>query len=290
MAVIKRVNRWQSPWYLGISTAFGYLLLIRLLRYRWRDGFTRRFKKKYGSTNRETLAKMTVEDAWPIVKGVLETEFPDTIATATFFALFKTYGIPTISSTLVHTGQLSSKATASKRATDTGALVAEFVVNHPHSERRLDSIARMNYLHQSYRKAGKIRDDDMLYTLSLFALEPARWVARQGWRDMTDLEHAALGTFWKDMGEMMHIPYDALLPFCDEGKDVDTGGGLAFYDAIDRWSRDYERRCMVEADSNEIMSRGTLDILTFNTPRFAKPFVLQLLFTLLEPRLRASMR
>ena len=85
--------------------------------------------------------------------------------------------MPSVSSLLVATGQLESMRTASKRIADTGVILLEFALNDPTSERTLRAIARMNYLHSPYIKSGKITNDDLLYTLSLFALGPARWVA-----------------------------------------------------------------------------------------------------------------
>jgi hypothetical protein len=38
----------------------------------------------------------------------------------------------------------------------------------PKSERAIKAIARMNYIHSTYQKAGKISNDDLLYTLSVF--------------------------------------------------------------------------------------------------------------------------
>lgn len=84
------------------------------------------------------------------------------------------------------------------------------MLNEPTSKRTIDGIAHMNYLHSGYRKAGKITDANMLYTLSLFALEPIRWTRRFEWRALTDMETCAIGTVWKDMGDAMEIPYTAL--------------------------------------------------------------------------------
>jgi hypothetical protein len=199
--------------------------------------------------------------------------------------LLKTYGIPTISHLLATTGQLASDATASKRATDTGVLVTEFVLNNPDSDRKLEGIARMNYLHDRYRKAGKISDPDMLYTLGLFALEPSRWASRYDWRAPTDLERCALGVFWRDMGESMGIPYDCLERYKGPHDD-----GLGWLEALDKWSVAYEEDFMVPADSNEKVAASTLNILTFNTPESWRPYVLSLISAVLEPRLLTAMR
>jgi hypothetical protein len=50
----------------------------------------------------------------------------------------------------------------------------------------------MNYLHGIYQKVDLISNDDLLYTLALFALEPGKWISRYEWRDLTDLELCAL--------------------------------------------------------------------------------------------------
>ena len=108
------------------------------------------------------------------------------------------------------TGQLVNDATASKRYADTGALLLEAVLNHPTSDRAIAAIARINYLHGRHRKHGKITEPDLPYTLSLFALEPARWVPSFEWRDLTDMELCTIGTLWKSLGEAFDIPNSAV--------------------------------------------------------------------------------
>ena len=107
-------------------------------------------------------------------------------------AIYRTYGIPSISKLLVHTRQLSTRQHVGKRYADTSVLIQEFTVNPPDSERALDATARMNYIHSIYQRKGLISNDDMLYTLSLFALEPVRWVNKYEWREFTDLEVCAM--------------------------------------------------------------------------------------------------
>ncbi len=118
----------------------------------------------------------------------------------------KTYGVPTISSLLVATKQLSTPEFASKRYVDTGVLIGEFTGHHPKSGRVIKALARMNYIHRyahllrliiraladcvgsGYQKSGKISQDDLLYTLSVFITEPISWVSKYEWRKMTDME------------------------------------------------------------------------------------------------------
>lgn len=74
-------------------------------------------------------------------------------------------------------------------------LISEFSSHHPKSERVVKAIARMNYIHSRYQKAGKISNDDLLYTLSVFITEPITWVEKYEWRKVTEMEKCALGTF-----------------------------------------------------------------------------------------------
>ncbi|KAL9116692.1 MAG: hypothetical protein Q9187_006781, partial [Circinaria calcarea] len=227
---------------------------------------------------------MTLDEAHTILTRLAELEFPTVFSTAVFFALFKTYGIPSISKLLVDTGQLASSATSSKRAADTSVILVEVVMNKPNSQRCIDGISRMNYLHDGYRKAGKISDDDMLYTLSLFALEAPRWTSRYEWRDLTDLELCAVGTFWKDTGDAMEIPYTSL-------RSSQTGWkhGLQWLRELEEWSVRYEEANMVPCESNRQLAVGTFDLLLSNVPRKWRGIVDNLVITLLEPRLRAAM-
>ncbi|KAF2185019.1 hypothetical protein K469DRAFT_726903 [Zopfia rhizophila CBS 207.26] len=161
-----------------------YLGLVKLLRYARSKSFAQRF----GMLDRASYARLSAPEAQIILKDLKELEFPKFMGFSIIFVLFKTYGIPSISSLLVSTGQLSDTKTVSKRTADT-------------------ALSRMNYLHSKYQKAGKISNDDMLYTLSLFALEPIRWIYLYEWRRLTDLERCACGTFWKTMGNDMHVSF-----------------------------------------------------------------------------------
>ena len=196
----------------------------------------------------------------------------------------KTYGIPSMSRLLVSTGELSNKKTASKRAADTGIVITEVVLNEPDSQRAVDGVARMNYLHGLYRKSGKISDDDMLYTLSLFTLEPIRWTSQYEWRGLTDLERCAMGVCWKDLGDAMEIPFDAL-----QSKASTCNDGLSWLEALERWSLEYEEEHMVPDPMNKKLARATLDIALFNVPVRLQSFAMELVTVLLGPRLRRAM-
>lgn len=196
----------------------------------------------------------------------------------------QTYGIPTISQLLVKTGELCADDTASKRAADTGVLILEVLENHPTDKRGMEAMARMNYLHNRYRKAGKISNDDMLYTLSLFLHEPLRWIKRYEWRDASEIERCALGLYWRWYGESAEISYEALT-----FPEKQCKSGLEFADALDIWSREYEEKYMVPAETNKQMAKGTGDIKVNNWPDSLKPFGRKLTVAFMEPRLRKAM-
>lgn len=195
----------------------------------------------------------------------------------------QTYGIPSISSILVATGQLSDKDTAPKRNADTGALLLEAVLNPPTSERAITAITRINYIHRHYRKVGKIRDSDLLYTLSLFALEPARWVSRFEWRTLSDMELCAIGTFWKSLGEALEVPFDEL------SKSASEKDGLGWLNELSAWSRAYEDANMVPANSNKRLAYSTFELILWKMPRSLHGIGRKILATLLDDKLRESM-
>lgn len=182
------------------------------------------------------------------------------------------------------TGQLKNVETASKRAADTGVLLLEFGLNKPTSERAIEAIACMNYLHSLYQKSGKISDGDMLYTLAIFALEPARWINRYEWRTLTQVEMCASGTYWKSMGDAMQIPYTKLPSSAKGWED-----GLQWLEEVKAWSDAYEERHMVSAATNKQLAECQLDGLLPNwSPKYRNPCK-KMVTILLGDRLRKAM-
>lgn len=270
----------QSWWSYGAFCLLAYLWTVSSLRFqRAKTTF-----KKYGMEQREFFARMTTDDAQMILKDLTELEFPKIMGLSIIFALFKTYGIPSVSSLLVATGQLSDSETASKRTADTGVLLLEFALNKPSSERAVKAIARMNYLHNRYQKSGKIKNTDMLYTLSLFALEPVRWIHKCEWRDLTDIELCASGTFWKAMGDAMLISFDDL-PSSKTG----WTDGLQWLQEIETWSLEYEAANMIPAVSNNQLAESHLDVLFLNLPAHLNGVGKELVAVLLGERVRKAM-
>ncbi|KAF2657539.1 hypothetical protein K491DRAFT_691000 [Lophiostoma macrostomum CBS 122681] len=265
----------------AVVTAFSvYVVACRALRYLR----VNRKHAKYPYKTREDFCKMTTEHAWEIALGLSSLEFPFTFEKSLQFALFRTYGIPSISALLAATAEFSTTAKAPRRYVDTGVLIGEFLGHSPTSLRANSAISRMNFLHDRYRRASKISDDDMLYTLSLFVLEPVRWIEQYEWRSMTDMEICAIGTFWKSMGKAMSIPFDALTGGPDSFRD-----GLDFYQSLKAWSLAYEERVMLPAQSNHTVAEQTTSILLYNIPTFMHPAGKNAVYALMDERLRRAM-
>ncbi|GAB7350864.1 hypothetical protein MBLNU459_g1388t1 [Dothideomycetes sp. NU459] len=257
-----------------------YVFAANALRFR-------RMKQKhrdFNYPNRDSLASMTVDDAQKIQLYLLKFEFPFTTEKALQFALFRTYGIPTISKVLTGTTQLSNRESASKRFTDTGFLILEFIGQEPSSPRSLAALSRMNYIHSLYQKSGLISNDDMLYTLSLFALEPIRWVQRYEWRDFTQMETCAMGVFWEEVGKAMNINYNCLPSAKTGWKD-----GVHWIEEVEAWSIAYEKRYMVPDINNKKTADHTTNILLWSVPDWLRSFGLQAVSTLMDQRLREAM-
>ena len=267
-----------SPYYLLLLLV--YPLVVALLRY----DRLRSTLETFPYTDRRSFASMTDNQAFLIQKDIGELEFPFIFEKALQFALFRTYGIPSISSLLVATAQFSKEATACKRYTDTEVLIREFMGYAPTSERTLEAISRMNYIHSGYQKCGKISNDDMLYTLSLFVAEPIRWIDRYEWRTLEAFEKCAIGTFWKSLGDAMGISFENL-PSSNEGW-ID---GLQWLEEIVEWGQEYEKKHMLPHINNKTTADETINILLWKVPKSLKPAGQVVIHTLMDDRLRKAM-
>lgn len=276
--MISCIPQWGG--FVLVPGAILYLYFVKRLRFRGSNSLP----AKHGYTYRSSYAQMTVEDAWKIHNFLIEYEFPTTFSAATMFALFKAYGIPSISSLLCVTGQFSSKDTVDKRYADTGCLLLESVLNAPASPRAIEALCRINYLHSPHRASGKITDADMLYTLSLFALEPARWVAKYEWRELSGLERCAVGTLWKSLGEALGVAYE-LLPGSKDGWQ----DGIDWLDDLDHWSCQYQENQMVPNVSNKKVADATLYHIVWKLPARFKAVGEKIVAAILEDKLREAM-
>jgi hypothetical protein len=93
---------------------FTYLLAYRYFRFR-------RFKSILHKYNNVQLDYHKAQEIL-LVSGTFD--MPYIIGLSLSFALFKTYGIPTVSRLLVQTNQLAQLDVAGRRAEDTGVLTS----------------------------------------------------------------------------------------------------------------------------------------------------------------------
>ncbi|KAE9395756.1 hypothetical protein BT96DRAFT_1042997 [Gymnopus androsaceus JB14] len=246
-----------------LCVASSYALIVRILRYRRVNGITSKFSK-------DELAKMT---PWTAQQVVFESFFYDTpmmMLLGTQVALFKVYGISSVASLLLQTGELKSPDTINKRLADTSTLIATFLSNPlvgagyetgSDDPRAAIAIARINYLHRKY----PISNDDFLYNLALFMLEPIRWTARFDWRPHSPIEVQVVEWVLKISGHR--------------------------YEEMEEWVENFEEVNMVpSAASAELAHTAINHFLARIRIRSLRPLFFQLMLTVLDARTRTAMQ
>ncbi|KAF8896926.1 hypothetical protein CPB85DRAFT_203349 [Mucidula mucida] len=264
--------------YLAVGSSIGYLLLVKALRWKRYNDVHKRYLHKHRQ------GTLTPEDAQVIVHLAMTWDMPTLMQYSLEFALFKTFGVPTISQILADTKQMCGPM-ATKRYMDTKILIASWTLcplsgispfNPPTSRageidpRANIAIARTNYLHGQY----PIKNDDMLYTLSLFVTEPIRFAHEYGWRDLSELECQATFMFWREIGLRMKIEGipDTLAAFMD-------------------WAQGYEEVHMVPATTNEVIATPNIEILISIFPDVLglRTFARKATITVIPERVRIAM-
>lgn len=144
----------------------------------------------------------------------------------------------------------------------------------------------MNYLHSKYISSGRITNDDLLYTLSVFVTEPQRFAQRYDWRSFNEMEVCALGVFWKSMGDAMGIDYHGSLPSAENG----WGDGIQFADEVAAWAKTYEVETMKPNDISPKPAEALLPIMTYWVPFPLKSFVTECICSLLDDRTREAFK
>ncbi|GAD95385.1 hypothetical protein AOR_1_1010114 [Paecilomyces variotii No. 5] len=205
------------------------------------------------------------------------------IAAFFMFYMFITGSIPTMTKLFVATRQLNEK-NSSKRAADTEVVLNEVHDREPGSDPHLLGIARMNYLHARYRKAGKILDDDMLHTLGSAVVDIFQTVERLEWRGLTDVEQCSIGVFHKALGDAMEIPFTNLPSHKDGWRD-----GIHFASEIMDWTLQYERSVAKPTESTREIGRRLMDLATYHVPAPLKPFVERVVSSIVEDYMQESM-
>ncbi|KAI2622359.1 hypothetical protein GGR54DRAFT_629910 [Hypoxylon sp. NC1633] len=257
-----------------------YAGVCRALRFRREKAM----RRKMGYPDRASLARMTAVEAQHIINFISTWEMPLLQFQALQFGLFKTYGVESISRLLLATGNLTSPLRSPKRFEDTAALIGEWLINPPTSDRAVRGVARMNFLHGKYVKEGTISNADLLYTLSVFITEPGRFARLYDWRPLNEMEYCAYGVLWKSVGDAMEIQYEGYLAHAESG----WRDGIEFADDIAAWAKSYEVVAMKPSTVCAKPARALIPMITYWVPWFAKPFGTELVISLLGERVREA--
>ncbi|KAI0473359.1 hypothetical protein GGR56DRAFT_675860 [Xylariaceae sp. FL0804] len=284
-------RRSSTPLLLLLLLLAAYATLCRTLRFRRQRALRREMgfpPETSGDREKEkaALAGMSNDQAQRIIRCIAAYEMPAFHLLALQFGLFKTYGVESISKLLLGTGNLTAKDSRSlKRYEDTAALIGEFMINPPTSERALRGIARMNFLHQKYVDAGQISNEDLLYVLSVFVTEPIRFARLYEWRELNEMEVCAYGVFWKALGDAMGIRYggSGLLARAGAWRD-----GTEFAADITAWAKEYEVRKMRPSRISHRPARALIPMITYWAPRWAKPLAEEVVCVLMGDRVREA--
>jgi hypothetical protein len=146
------------------------------------------------------IAELDPEKDYHEIYRILVTcEFPWDITQSLSFALYRTYAIPSIGRLLVRTGELTTRT--QKRYDDTVLILDSILEYGLNDEPGRTAVRRMNQMHGSYN----ISNEDMLYVLATFVVVPIRWLARYGWRQLTDAEKTASVNYYRALGKHMGI-------------------------------------------------------------------------------------
>lgn len=193
-------------------------------------------------------------------------EFPWDGIRALEIALMRSFCSPSVSRLLHRTGEFHKHG--QKRYDDTALLVAEFMQNGYDSERGRAAITQMNRIHGVYA----ISNEDYLFVLSTFILEPIAWIERYGWRKPGDNEKQALFYFFREVGIRMglqNIPESL----------------QAFRDFADR----YETTHFVYADANKSVADATVEVVKGWMPSFARPLVWPVMRCFLDRKMLSAL-
>ncbi|KAI8918936.1 hypothetical protein BC831DRAFT_406230 [Entophlyctis helioformis] len=204
--------------------------------------------------------------AHKILAAMSFLEFPFLQTKSLEFGFFKTYAIPSISKLLLATGEMTSFC--ERRLVDTELLVREFSERPLSSERAQTAIRRMNHLHSKY----KISNEDYLYVLAVFIVEPVHWVRKYGYRKMHPNEVQANYVHWRSIAVRMGIT------------DIPPT-----FEAVEKYMTEFEARKMVFSESNRKVGQATIDEFLRPFPKFLHGMGQTAIYALSPPNLRAAM-
>lgn len=127
-------------------------------------------------------------------------EFPHEMRMGFQLAFLRPFCDPEMAHVLVAAGRIAHSA--QRRAYDTGIVIHEIIADGTDGARARQMIAHMNRQHHHY---PAITPEQMTYVLAAFVAAPGRYVEREGWRPMLDVERQAASRFYDRLGELMGI-------------------------------------------------------------------------------------
>lgn len=192
-------------------------------------------------------------------------EFPWDMTRALELALLRTFCAPRISRLLDATGEF--RVRGQRRYDDTALLMAEMIRWGYDSPRGRMAIERMNQIHSRFR----IANEDYLYVLSTFVLEPIRWIDAYGRRSLVHSERHGLFYFFRAVGQRMGL--------------CDLPDSLA---QMERMSRDYEQRYFVPAASNRRVVDAAIRMIEKWLPPGTRWLVRPTVCTLMDEPMRQA--
>jgi hypothetical protein len=194
-----------------------------------------------------------------IVKYLANHDAPLDYLIAGELAQIQTFGIPSISKLLHRTQQYQNNGL--KRLDDTRAILTECMTDSVASDRGQHMVNHLNWIHSHY----DISNDDYLYTLALFIVEPARWMETFGYRPLTYKEKYAGYLAFKSLGQAMGIT------------DIPESR-----DEFVTWYQDYRRQHMVYHPDNKKVTDALINAMKDMFPAVIKPFIRPVILTLIN--------
>ncbi len=218
------------------------------------------------AARRKELDELSVaKDHQRIVHLLAGYEFPWDLHHSLELALLRSYASTPVSRLLDATGEFQERG--QKRYDDTALLVGEFMKNGYDSPRGSAAIKRMNELHGQYR----IPNEDYLFVLSTFVLDPIDWMSEYAWRPMTRREGDALFLFWKNVAERMGL------------SDIPTS-----LDELRKFAANYAEREFYFHVKNRRVADATMNIARHWLPLGTRWLVLPSVNALIDQPMRES--
>lgn len=194
-----------------------------------------------------------------IVKYLADHDAPLDYLISGELAQLQTFAIPSISSLLQRTKQYQNNGI--KRLDDTRAILTECLSDSVQSPRGEHMVKHLNWIHSHY----DISNDDYLYTLALFIIEPVRWMEKFGYRPLCEREKQAGYLAFKSLGHAMNIT-----------------GIPESRDEFVAWYLNYRNQNMKFHIDNKLVTDGYIAAIKEMFPRLFRPIVRPMILTLIN--------